>query len=425
LIEAYSQLLQKPYKQTFFKQLWWHGDISGDEASELLKDKKQGTFIIRFSATQRGCFASSFVGKDNVIEKGLIIGSPTGYTLSGKQFDSMDAIVASLQQWAIFTEPYKNTTNEVNDRMRFKIVSEIVQTELSYVRTLDTVCNLFVREFRQNTKIRQEDVNAIFANVDQILAIHRAFVQGLEVVIKNWDADNAGIGQHFLRLNEQLVAPYSVYINNYNNAMATVDRLTTKKEIKEWMATLLAQSKQNMLSGFLIQVIQRIPRYILLITDLIKHTSGPHADYDDLCDALEALKVSADQINENKKQVEDVEDVKAKCALITGLNQDLAVLGRYVVKSGTLNPTEYKKAEYFIFFFNDLLLITTRDGKKYKLKEMFLLDNVQIIPIPDTAVSCNQFRVVTTRTEITFEAETAADKSAWVQTLKKEYSKAK
>ena len=52
------------------------------------------------------------------------------------------------------------------------------------------------------------------------------------------------------------------------------------------------QNKQNMLSGFMIQPIQRIPRYILLLTDLIKHTTGPHADYDSLCDSLEAIKQS-------------------------------------------------------------------------------------------------------------------------------------
>jgi len=52
LIEAYAQLLVRPYSQTFPRQLWWHGDISGEEASELLKEKKPGTFIIRFSGTQ-------------------------------------------------------------------------------------------------------------------------------------------------------------------------------------------------------------------------------------------------------------------------------------------------------------------------------------------------------------------------------------
>jgi hypothetical protein len=67
-----------------------------------LKDKKPGTFIIRFSGTQRGCFASSFVGQNHVIEKGLIVGSPGGYTLSGKQFATMEEIVGSLIQVAYY-----------------------------------------------------------------------------------------------------------------------------------------------------------------------------------------------------------------------------------------------------------------------------------------------------------------------------------
>lgn len=231
-----------PYSQTFPRQLWWHGDISGDEASELLKGKKPGTFIIRFSSTQRGCFASSFVANNNVIEKGLskrnrkqnttakvwflntlslscfssVVGSPHGYTLSGKSFASMEEIVDSLQQWNIFSEPYKNTTNEVNDAMRYKIVDEIVNTENSYVRSLDTLVNLFVREFRANAKIRPEDVNDIFANVDAILNLHRSFAATLERVLQNWDAESALVGPHFLQLNPQLVAHYTVYINNYN-----------------------------------------------------------------------------------------------------------------------------------------------------------------------------------------------------------------
>eukprot|EP01108_Squamamoeba_japonica_P007949 TRINITY_DN690_c0_g1_i3.p1 TRINITY_DN690_c0_g1~~TRINITY_DN690_c0_g1_i3.p1 ORF type:complete len:769 (-),score=240.15 TRINITY_DN690_c0_g1_i3:90-2396(-) len=422
LIEAYGQLLVHPYRQTFHRQLWWHGDISGEEASELLKDKKPGTFLIRFSTTQRGCFASSFVGRNNVIEKGLIQGTPNGYLLSGKCFVSMEEIVASLQQWDIFSEPYKNTTNEVNDAMRFKIVQEILQTENSYVNTLDLIVNLFVKEFRNNPKIRPEDVNLVFSNVDQLWTLHRTFAANLEKVVKEWDADSALIGPHFLQLNPSLVPHYSLFINNYNTAMATVDRLSLKKEFKDWMAGVMAkQTKQNMLSGLLIQPIQRIPRYILLLTDLIKHTTGPHSDYDSLCDALEAIKRSADEINESKRRVEDTEVVKVRCTQISGLGENLAVEGRYIVKEGRLGWQG--KDDYHIICMNDLMLITRRQGKnKYKLKEKVLLDSVQIIQIPDTAVNHNQFRVCTSTREITFEADSAHTRIVWFNELKKEFS---
>ena len=93
---------------------------------------------------------------------------------------------------------------------------------------------MFVREFRANPKVRPEDVNAVFSNVDQLLALHRSFAAELERVVHNWDADSAMIGPHFLRLNPSLVPHYSRFVNNYNNAMATVERLSQKKEFKDW-----------------------------------------------------------------------------------------------------------------------------------------------------------------------------------------------
>jgi len=51
------------------------------------------------------------VGQNHVIEKGLIVGSPGGYTLSGKQFASMEEIVASLIQVMFFCFFFKKNIN--------------------------------------------------------------------------------------------------------------------------------------------------------------------------------------------------------------------------------------------------------------------------------------------------------------------------
>merc|ERR1711916_86995 len=108
LIDSYSSILTTPYSKMFPRQLWWHGDISADEATQLLQGKKNGTFLIRFSGSQLGCFASSYVDQNGVIEKGLIVGTPQGYQLGRKLFHSMEELVESLKEWGIFTEPYRN-----------------------------------------------------------------------------------------------------------------------------------------------------------------------------------------------------------------------------------------------------------------------------------------------------------------------------
>lgn len=285
-----------------------------------------------------------------------------------------------------------------------------------------------MREFRANPRIRQEEVNQIFSNVDQLLALHRSFASIIERVIQNWDAENAAIGPHFLQLNPALVPHYSVYVNNYNGAMATLDRLLKKKELKDWVAGVMAKQKsQNMMSGLLIQPVQRIPRYILLLTDLIKHTPGPHSDYDQLGDALEAMKRTADMINESKRLIEDCEAVRQKCieCLIGVESEQLAVPGRSLIKEGALSPigaAYNKKDDYYVFVFNDLLLLTKKQGKKFRVKEMLQLDTIQIIPIPETPNTQNQFRICTSQREMTFETD---QKTSWVADLKKEFASSK
>jgi hypothetical protein len=282
-----------------------------------------------------------------------------------------------------------------------------------------------VREFRSNPRIRQEEVDAIFSNVDQLLELHRSFGAIIERVIKNWDADNAMIGPHFIQLNPALVPHYSVYVNNYMTSTQALDRLQKNKVLKEWLAGVMAKQKsQNMLQSLLIQPVQRIPRYILLITDLLKHTPGPHSDYDALGDALEAMKRTADLINENKRQVEECEVVREKCLEIQGVESDqLAVPGRYLVKEGEqIRPAGGKKEEFYVYVFNDLLLLCLRKGNKKKLKEMIMLDTVQVIPIPETPSTQFQFRLCTSTREVTFEAENVMWKNSWVTDLKKEFS---
>lgn len=60
------------------------------------------------------------------------------------------------------------------------------------------------------------------------------------------------------------------------------------------------------LNSLLIQPVQRIPRYVLLLNELEKNTHPSHPDYSCIQDAALELKKTADFINESKKQSEGV-----------------------------------------------------------------------------------------------------------------------
>lgn len=48
-----------------------------------------------------------------------------------------------------------------------------------------------------------------------------------------------------------------------------------------------------------------IPRYILLLQDLLKHTPPEHVDYENLKEAMATTKKVADAINEGKRDIEN------------------------------------------------------------------------------------------------------------------------
>ena len=57
---------------------------------------------------------------------------------------------------------------------------------------------------------------------------------------------------------------------------------------------LAVQNKHGIKLGirdFLIMPVQRVPRYILLLKDILKHTETTHRDYQDLKDAMAMLQV--------------------------------------------------------------------------------------------------------------------------------------
>ena len=55
---------------TYISFSWFHGDITTDEANELLRDKAPGTFLVRFSS--KGTFAASFVDSGRIVRHVLI-----------------------------------------------------------------------------------------------------------------------------------------------------------------------------------------------------------------------------------------------------------------------------------------------------------------------------------------------------------------
>jgi 6-phosphogluconate dehydrogenase len=100
---------------------------------------------------------------------------------------------------------------------------------------------------------------------------------------------------------------YASYANNYEKAMQTIQHL--KKTNKKFVKFLALCDKKEVcrhhtIEDFLIIVIQRIPRYVMLLTDLLKNTPSDHEDFDSLTKATGKIKDVAEYVNTAKRNVE-------------------------------------------------------------------------------------------------------------------------
>ncbi|CAM9475612.1 unnamed protein product [Ectocarpus sp. 6 AP-2014] len=220
-------------------------------------------------------------------------------------------------------------------------------------------------------------VSEIFSNVAAILEFNERFLSGLagrdgEVV----DGRRRGIGTTLRRQSLDMFKPYSVYVKNYPQSLKT---LAACEEFSEFNAFIRGCEHQDACHGldlkaYLIQPVQRVPRYRLLIIQLLKHTRESHPDWADLNAALETVSSTVTKLNEGAR---DKERFVRALELQYEFREDFLKPSSHLVKEGFLlkvcngGPRRYK----FVLFSHMLVYGTEaslraklqRDHRKYKV----------------------------------------------------------
>lgn len=113
---------------------------------------------------------------------------------------------------------------------------------------------------------------------------------------------------------------YTQFVKDYNSSLATIRACSARPEFKAFLQQAASDPGvgKTQLSSFLILPVQRIPRYEMLLGDLLKHTSPEHADFPDLKKAVDLIKGVATYVDEKKSEAESVTRVMEIQSTITG-----------------------------------------------------------------------------------------------------------
>ena len=189
-------------------------------------------------------------------------------------------------------------------KRRFAIAREIVDTENTYVNNLGCLCKSFLEKHKTVTMgLSKTDMFALLSNVEVIHSCHVKLLKTLQSRLQKW-SDESAFGEVFLK-ETGWIKLYKYYINNFSASEAALKEWRQKNE--EFKAYLVSvEYTQEMLGqnleSLLMTPVQRIPRYVLLLTDLLKSTPNQHPDKQNLAGALEFISELAEYINEKKRE---------------------------------------------------------------------------------------------------------------------------
>jgi hypothetical protein len=215
------------------------------------------------------------------------------------------------------------------------------------------------------------------------------------------------------------------YVRHHQRAIITVNDLENRR--KEFVAFCEAQkTKHNLLLGLLAHLItpcQRIPRYRLLLQEVLKRTDAGHPDKLNLERALVQVEQVATAVNEAIREQENFQKVVDIQKSFEGNVKTIVADGRLYVRDGVLMKVCKKvpKPRHF-FLFSDSLVYAEVESDRYVLRRQMPLTECGVKDVPDSkaadgSLMANGFQVIGTDKSFTVLCATPEEKRAWISDL--------
>ncbi|KAJ2461079.1 hypothetical protein GGF42_000428 [Coemansia sp. RSA 2424] len=199
---------------------------------------------------------------------------------------------------------YREKAPSAGGSQRLKILSELLVTEVTYVDTLKNVVGVYLNPMREAKILSETELREIFSNIEVILAFHNDhFLPAVTFAISQPDM---AIGNVFLHHGAHLRL-YSMYTNNHDTSVSTLSSVMARRAVSSFVQGArydVTQIGQVGLDGHLLTPVQRLPRYRMLLMDLLSNTPVSHPDHESLYLALKDLNRTIYEVNEKKRVFE-------------------------------------------------------------------------------------------------------------------------
>ncbi|XP_037093112.1 uncharacterized protein LOC119112901 isoform X2 [Pollicipes pollicipes] len=189
---------------------------------------------------------------------------------------------------------------------RLKVVRELVETERRYCGTLWTLQDTFAEPLAASSVLTSSELSTLFPDeIGGLYEKHCRLLHTLEERLEawHWRPHVGHILYKFINRGElDVLRMYTSYVNDFPEVLKIFYKLCrTSSEFTKFLKSRLQHPSCNGLDlgAFLLSPVQRVPRYVLLLKQLLRHTPPAHGDHDSLQAVLDALKQFLARLNDS------------------------------------------------------------------------------------------------------------------------------
>ncbi|XP_054476080.1 FYVE, RhoGEF and PH domain-containing protein 4a isoform X2 [Anoplopoma fimbria] len=314
---------------------------------------------------------------------------------------------------------------ETNEQKLFKIASELLHTEKAYVTRLNLLDQVFCAKLMEEANkgtFPVEVVKNSFSNISSINAFHSQFLlPDLEKRMGEW-ASTPRIGDILLKLTPFLKM-YAEYVKNFDKAMELLKQwIDRSPQFKAIIQEIQSQEVCGCLTlqHHMLEPVQRVPRYEMLLKDYLKKLPQDDPDRRDSERSLEIIATAATHSNSAIRKSENLKKLM-EIYEILGEEEDIVNPSNEFIKEGhilKLAARNTSAMERYLFLFNDMLLYCvpkfSLGGTKYTVRTRIGIDGMKVLATTNEDYP-HTFQVSGKERMLELQASSEQDKADWIK----------
>uniref|UniRef100_A0A8C3TY20 FYVE, RhoGEF and PH domain containing 3 n=1 Tax=Catharus ustulatus TaxID=91951 RepID=A0A8C3TY20_CATUS len=279
-----------------------------------------------------------------------------------------------------------STQDEDKPQKLFNIANELLHTEEAYVKRLHLLDQVFCTKLSE-AGISSEVITGIFSNISSIYCFHGQFLlpELKARITQEWSV-NPRLGDILQKL-APFLKMYGEYVKNFDRAMDIVNTCMQRSSpFKDVVQNIQKQEVCGNLTlqHHMLEPVQRIPRYELLLKDYLKKLPEESPDRKDAEKSLELISTAANHSNAAIRKMEKMHKLLEVYERLGG-EEDIVNPANELIKEGHIQKLSAKNGtaqDRYLFLFNSMVLYCVPKlrliGQKFSVREKMDIAGLQV-----------------------------------------------